>query len=381
MIKVAWLASGFIGRTASGTGQTARKIVEYCVLNLKYEIEITLILKNENEANLVLADPVLSKCKIIILPYVSGKLFKSSRQFYKYCLTTSGDKFDFLHFSVPRVYPFYWLFPSARFVCTFHAAGDITVPTDKFILSRIIYNNIMKHQWNHLDAIYADSDFAVKEIAENYKIPEREITKIYIGANSLWEIDEEELPIDRSRFNVVVIGRWQKYKNIHNVIKVIKNSNDPRIKECNVIVLGKSKSGGYRLVNDSLIGFPKERITLYDYLSEGKMKFLYANADLIIHPSINEGFGIPAFEAFGEGSVVLVHKGTPADQYLSGCGGVLTADMYDNDEIENEIKKSFLIQREIKLLRMKYIFDLGATWENMCQSYIKSYKKLFDVSK
>ena len=55
----------------------------------------------------------------------------------------------------------------------------------------------------------------------------------------------------------------------------------------------------------------------------------------MIHPSINEGFGLPAFEAFGEGAPTAVHIGLPADYYLRGNSQVMTLDMTNQSQITN----------------------------------------------
>jgi glycosyltransferase involved in cell wall biosynthesis len=379
MIKVAWFASGFVGRSASGTAQTARKIVEYLVSNANDVVEVTLLLKNLDELELVQKDKTLASCKWTILPSVKGKFLKSSRQYYKYAFQSKNMKFDVLHFSVPRLYPFFWKFPAKRFVCTFHAGGEITVPTDAFVLSRVIYNFLMKWQWRKLDAIYADSDFGVTEITKAYNIPNKYITKIYLGADNMWNTLPTELnDFDRSRPTILIIGRWQKYKNIHSVLYAIHESNNELIKSCKIIVLGKSEQLGNSLVNAAVQLFKKDQLKLVNYATEPELKFLYNNVQLVIHPSINEGFGIPAFEAFAEGAVLIVHEGTPADEYLSKYDGVLSGDMRDKEKIQNLIINGLKLTKQNQSIRQKYLNDMGMTWNFNGLSTLQSYKNILD---
>ena len=379
MIKVAWFASGFVGRSASGTAQTARKIVEYLVSNANDVVEVTLLLKNLDELELVQKDKTLASCKWTILPSVKGKFLKSSRQYYKYAFQSKNMKFDVLHFSVPRLYPFFWKFPAKRFVCTFHAGGEITVPTDAFVLSRVIYNFLMKWQWRKLDAIYADSDFGVTEITKAYNIPNKYITKIYLGADNMWNTLPTELnDFDRSKPTILIIGRWQKYKNIHSVLYAIHESNNELIKSCKIIVLGKSEQLGNSLVNAAGQLFKKDQLKLVNYATEPELKFLYNNVQLVIHPSINEGFGIPAFEAFAEGAVLIVHEGTPADEYLSKYDGVLSGDMRDKEKIQNLIINGLKLTKQNQSIRQKYLNDMGMTWNFNGLSTLQSYKNILD---
>jgi glycosyltransferase involved in cell wall biosynthesis len=377
LLKVAWLASAIVGREASGTAQTAKKIIFYCGVKFKNEIEVTLLVKNKLEHKMVLEDPALTDCKVEVLPTVYGKKFIGSRQFYKYCFKNKSKKYDILHFSVPRVYPFFWKFPAKKFVCTFHAAGDITVPVDKFVLSRNIYNHIMKRQWQHLSAIYADSNFAVKEIATNYKIPSTKITKIFLGADTLWNIESKNLIMDDSKVNIVIVGRWQKYKNVHTIVTAIKQCDNPMIKKAQLWLIGKSNSSGRNLVLNALKDIAHKQIKIFDYISDPEIKYLYNHVNLTIHPSINEGFGLPAFEAFGEGSALLIHKGTPASEYLKEFKEVASANLLEHKEIINAINSLLVNQVKQDLsIKREFLSSMGMTWERMVNTYYESYKKI-----
>lgn len=374
---MAWLASAIVGREASGTAQTAKKIIFYCGVKYKNDIEVTLLVKNKLEQKMILEDPALKDCKVEVLPTVYGQKFSGSRQFYKYCLKNKSKKYDILHFSVPRVYPFFWKFPAKKFVCTFHAAGDITVPVDRFVLSRNIYNQIMKRQWKHLSAIYADSNFAVKEIATNYKIPTANITKIFLGADTLWNIESKNMNMDKSKINIMIVGRWQKYKNVHNIIAAIKQCDNPIIEKAQLWLIGKSNASGRDLVMSALEGMSHRQIKIFDYISDSEIKYLYNHVNLTIHPSINEGFGLPAFEAFGEGSALLIHKGTPASEYLKDFKEVASANLLEHNEIINSI--NFLLLNRVKQdlsIKREFLSSIGMTWEKMAEIYYESYKKI-----
>jgi len=376
-IKIAYLASGFIGRRASGTAQTARKLFEYIILNTNQKFEVTLLLKNENEKEEILKDPILSNCNLVVLPQVKGRILKSSRQYYKYSRISKQDIYDILYFSVPRVYPFYWNFPARYFVCTFHAAGDITVPTKNFIFSKYVYNLIIKLQWKHFDLIFADSDFAVTEIHENYKIPLRKIIKVYLGADNLWpKLSENPQNLDLEKKTLLIVGRWQKYKNIHTIVEVIKKSDVPEIKNCNVIVLGKKVKSEIELFYKSIDNFPVGRLQMFDYLSDSQMKFLFSSVNVVIHPSTNEGFGIPAFEAFGEGAVLIIHKGTPAADYLKFFDGVLIEDLTNTRAVETVILHALNSPRKDINQRRDYLVGMEMTWDCFGKNYVKFFSNL-----
>jgi glycosyltransferase involved in cell wall biosynthesis len=371
-IKVAWFASGFVGRHASGTAQTAKKIIFNLINNHSSEVQIILVAKNVDEVKLLKTEKLFSDTEIILLPKVYGKKFRSARQFYKFCIFGRKLDIDILHYSVPRVYPFFWLFPAKKIVCTFHAGGDITAPRDYFVLSREIYNYIIKKQWKKFAAVVADSKFAADEIELAYRIPIEFIKIIYLGSDNLWgEIYQE---IEKELNCVVIVGRWQRYKNLHTVINAFKKFEIPNNKNLRLKVIGKSGLKNNKLILDALEGFPKNQIELIEYLSDSDLALEYRRASVVFHPSINEGFGLPAFEAFGEGARVIAHNGTPANQILDLQEGVIFDNLLDETRVLESYKKILTLNFGNVTQRRLFIESINATWASSTKKYVELYQ-------
>jgi len=371
-IKVAWFASGFVGRHASGTAQTAKKIIFNLINNHSSEVQIILVAKNVDEVKLLKTEKLFLDVEIILLPKVYGKKFRSARQFYKFCIFGRKLDIDILHYSVPRVYPFFWLFPAKKIVCTFHAGGDITAPRDYFVLSREIYNYIIKKQWKKFAAVVADSKFAADEIELAYRIPIEFIKIIYLGSDNLWgEIYDE---IEKELNCVVIVGRWQRYKNLHTVINAFKKFEIPNNKNLRLKVIGKSGLKNNKLILDALEGFPKNQIELIEYLSDSDLALEYRRASVVFHPSINEGFGLPAFEAFGEGARVIAHNGTPANQILDLQEGVIFDNLLDETRVLKSYKKILTLNFGNVTQRRLFIESINATWASSTKKYVELYQ-------
>jgi glycosyltransferase involved in cell wall biosynthesis len=371
-IKVAWFVSGFVGRHASGTAQTAKKIISNLLNNHSSEVQIILVAKNEDEVKLLKTEKLFLDVEIILLPKVYGKKFRSARQFYKFCIFGRKLDIDILHYSVPRVYPFFWLFPAKKIVCTFHAGGDITAPRDYFVLSREIYNYIIKKQWKKFAAVVADSKFAADEIELAYHIPIEFIKIIYLGSDNLWgEIYEE---IEKELNCIVIVGRWQRYKNLHTVINAFKKFEIPNNKNLRLKVIGKSGLKDNKLILDALEGFPKNQIELIEYLSDSDLALEYRRASVVFHPSVNEGFGLPAFEAFGEGARVIAHTGTPANQILDSQEGVLFDNLLDETKVLECYRKILALNFGNVTQRRLFIESINSTWASSTKKYVELYQ-------
>jgi glycosyltransferase involved in cell wall biosynthesis len=373
-IRVGWFASGFVGRSASGTSYVARKAVTYLLAEHANSFEIVLFTKNKNESEAVKSDTSLLGATIIQLPEVRSNLMQGSRQFYKYC-RTKNSVVDILHFSAPRVYPFFWRFPASKFICTFHAAGDVTVKPDKFVLSRHIYNFIIRRQWKHFDAIIALSEFARNEIIINYGVAKAAVRIIPPGADSFIESGTRSVRslVGKSKI-VTIMGRWQTFKNVGKAAQHIQELNETIDEKFHLVLIGKSNVMGGDHVAKIISKFDNEYFTAIEYLEPEELNWVFSNSKLVVIPSLNEGFGLPSFEAFAGGATILVHRGTPASTILSRQDGVFSCDMSDPSEIQEHVNKIISIEDLPQISsRVELLRNLNMTWDGYGRSISELY--------
>jgi glycosyltransferase involved in cell wall biosynthesis len=371
-VTVGWFAAGFVGRSASGTAFVARMTIQ-ALLEIPERYHIVIFARNNEELLQVRSDPTLEKVEIKMMPKVNFPRFQTSIQYYKMA-RNSQYSVDVLHFSVARLYPFFWIFPAGKFFCTFHAAGDVTVKAHRWLFSRHVYNLVAKHYWKKLDAIIAVSEFGRNEIANNYKIPRSAIRVIPNGVDGF--LDVLEIPIQElssKKQIVVVIGRWQEYKNVHRTIRAIATSNLVEEKKIFIVTIGNSITNDCQLTEKEISKVPKNLHRHFDYLQPGELVWLYRNASVVIHPSLNEGFGLPAFEAFLEGTNLVVHAGTPADSMLNRAKGVFVCEMTDTVEIESAVNRALLVPREPRSERLEFLRERQIMWNDFKHRYQELY--------
>lgn len=376
MVNVAFSASSFSGRNASGTANLARNLVTNLYHHHKNRISPTLLFSSIEEVR-TFENTYDLNVKKIILP--STRVQKNSLQFYKYAFDNRQNKqFDIMHFTVPRYYPFYWEFPANYFFCTYHAAGDIAVKHDNFVLSRTIYNFIAKQQWRKMTEIISVSPRATAEIHKYYEIPTKRIKHVFPGTDSLWFLNNESklkgFDFENNSPYILILGRFQKFKNILNVIKSIDILRKNLLKDIKIIILAKNIGTDYNLVMKILNSWPRTAWEILEFLPEIDYQNILRNAQLVIHPSLNEGFGIPAFEAYGEGARLLIHNQTPAYDLLGNHNGVMSGDLSNLSEITHSIKSALDIQKGSISKRREYLTSIGATWKAMAMNYANLYE-------
>ena len=168
----------------------------------------------------------------------------------------------------------------------------------------------------------------------------------------------------------MVIGRWQEFKNMHSVLDAIVN-NLEFYNGFKFVFLGKSNSVKSNFLKRNLSKMPQSMFVSYDYLDDGELSWLYGNSFLVIHPSINEGFGLPAFEAFGEGARLLVHIDTPAADYLNDFNNVTAADLSDPKFILNAFQSAINSEKIPIETAREHLRSINAEWKLCADSFLK----------
>jgi len=378
-LKIGFFASSFANRYGSGTAKHIEKITKLICTNYQLSIEVIFFCNNQEQYLYIKKDQDYQSAKIIFLPKVNGNILRSSRQYFKYAFKAKSEDLDVLHFSMPRLYPFFWLFPAKKFVCTFHAGGDITAEKDSFILSREIYNLIAKIFWRKLDAIIAVSEYGKTEISQAYKIDRKKITTIHGGTDDIWGSSSsgaESIYSKPDRKLIVVVGRWQKYKNVQFVSRGLADANPKDLYNYYFVFVGKKITPNAKVIEQQLINVDKQVYDAFDYLDDESYANLIRHADLVIVPSLNEGFSHPIFDAFSLGTRVMLHKPSPAAQILNGRMGVYTADLSKSHNLLELISNAILMPKVDMAENRLFLKSIDATWNSTTKNYIKLYETL-----
>jgi glycosyltransferase involved in cell wall biosynthesis len=96
----------------------------------------------------------------------------------------------------------------------------------------------------------------------------------------------------------------------------------------------------------------KERASARIY-DEDELRWLFANAQLFIYPSIYEGFGIPILDAFSLGCPVLLANASCFPEV--GGDAALYFDPQDEDALREQLMRVIGIDAETKRMRADLI--------------------------
>ena len=174
-----------------------------------------------------------------------------------------------------------------------------------------------------------------KEILKYTNIDE---SKIVISDICIPNIYKKKLKKFNKQKPIILIIGTRKNKNIKNILTSLINVN------CELIIIGNLNSKFFDILKKYKINYKN-----YVALSNNNVFKKYVESDLLLFPSLYEGFGMPILEAQTVGRPVITSNLDPMN-YVGG-NGALYVDPFNTKSIKNGVIK--LISN--KILRDKLI--------------------------
>ena len=122
---------------------------------------------------------------------------------------------------------------------------------------------------------------------------------------------------------ILFVGSIQPRKNLEGLMRAWQQVKD-KFKDTWLVVAG----GSERVFRP--VKFPSdERVRFLNYVSDEELPALYANAELFVLPSFDEGFGLPALEAMACGTPVIVSNGGALPEVVGDAGLIFSLEKPD----------------------------------------------------
>ncbi|MEA3451493.1 MAG: glycosyltransferase family 1 protein [Bacteroidota bacterium] len=249
--------------------------------------------------------------------------------------------------------------PKKNTVLTVH---DIGSALNGNKLKRFIINMFwFKLPFKKVSRILTISDFTKKELVEKYIIPDNKLSVIPNCVSSKFVPVHKEF--SGFKPNILVVGT-KKNKNLETIIEALKGV------KCKLLIIGVLPE----LIKKNLQNFDFEN---YFNLSFDEVVAVYQKADMLLFPSLYEGFGMPIIEAQAVGVPVITSNLEPMKS-VAGDGAVFV-NPKDSNQIRNAVSllaknKEFrqLIVEKAKLNVKKY------ECSNVAKQLLNIYKQIIN---
>ena len=234
-------------------------------------------------------------------------------------------------------------------VVTIHDLIFIRYPHLFRTIDKKIYYKKCKSACKRADKIIAISQQTKQDIIDFFYIPEERIEVVYQGCNAIFHhpIADKTKQAVKVKYNLpndylLSVGAIEDRKNLLTILKTLKELPNQKL-----VVIGKGKA--YRIKCLRFISKHKlsNRVLFLSELNLSEMAVIYQNAQILIYPSIFEGFGIPILEALFSNTPVITSK----DGCFSEAGGSSTK--YINPLSVEQMKEAILEILNSKELQKK----------------------------
>jgi len=179
-------------------------------------------------------------------------------------------------------------------------------------IDRKIYEKKWVSSCKRANKIIAISKQTKEDIINFFSIDQNKITVLYQGCNDAFKskIDEKTKQEVLNKFNLpnkylLYVGTIEERKNLLTLLKTLN-----KLENQNLIVIGNGKRYKKKCIKYINNHQLNKRVFFLKNLEIEEIASIYQSAEIMIYPSIFEGFGLPILEALFSKIPVITSKGS-----------------------------------------------------------------------
>jgi glycosyltransferase involved in cell wall biosynthesis len=262
-------------------------------------------------------------------------------------------------------------------VVTIHDLIFIRYPHLFKAIDRKIYYKKFKSACNRADKIIAVSKQTKQDIIDFFFIPEDKIEVVYQGCNKIFQskiadnkkqeiIAKHNLPTDY----LLYVGSIEERKNLLTLLKTLKELPQQKL-----VIIGTGKTYKVKCLRYISENNLSDSVMFLSNLNLAEMAAIYQSAQIMIYPSIFEGFGIPILESLFSKTPVITSK----DGCFPETGG--SATKYINPLSVSEMKDAILeiqnsTELQKKMTEQGFKYAQNFTDDKIANNLMAVYNKL-----
>jgi glycosyltransferase involved in cell wall biosynthesis len=239
-------------------------------------------------------------------------------------------------FFFPAVYSYFPVFNRAKIVFTVHDViadhhPELIFPNAKTKFFWKLKQNAAIRQANLIATV---SEYSKRQIVEYFKLPESRLRVISEAARPLFKV----LPADNAfrsaleRYGLkegekflLAVGGISPHKNLAALIDAFEKICAVQSSEIKLVLVGDYMDDPFFSAYPALKKQVAERglegkVVFTGFIPDDDLAFLYNAASLLVFPSLEEGFGLPAIEAMSCGTPVAASRTGSLPEVLGEAG-------------------------------------------------------------
>jgi len=286
----------------------------------------------------------------------------------------------FGHFNVPLLY-------RRKIVVTIHDLILFHYPTVKnttlnkfhYLIKYLAYRFAIKSAARRAVKVIAISKFTRKDLIKTLKVPKNKIKVIYQGCNFLSQNSSKKPETILKKYAIVkpyllYVGNAYPHKNLERLTRVFARFN--QVKPQTKLVLAGGRDYFYQQLEQTVKKEKFKNIIFPGFIASDDLVTIYQEAEMVVFPSLYEGFGFPPLEAIAQGRKVACSDRTSMPEILGGS--VNYFDPENEDEMTKCLKETF--EKENKQKKHGKIAS-KFSWEKTAKDTLKIYDSVAKTKK
>lgn len=243
-----------------------------------------------------------------------------------------------------------------------------------FLIKQHIYVWLTRRVARKSKLIITYSQFVKNDVVKFANISPDKITVIPLAADLIAD-QPEPLPALADKRFIMYVGRPLPHKNLERLIEAfIKlKAQHPQL----ILVLAGKKDANYRRIESEVARRTIKNVVFTDFVTEGRLRWLYENCAAYIFPSLSEGFGLPGLEAMMHGAPVVSSNATCLPEVYGEA-----AHYFDPLDVQNmtDAINEVLTDKDLRLKLTKEGHEQAAkySWRRTAEQTLEVYKRALE---
>ncbi len=224
----------------------------------------------------------------------------------------------------------------------------------EYYINKQIYENRLS-EYDNADIILTSSTF-VKKTFEKYN--HSNLKMIELGTNPSMFFPVKEIKKDKNYFDIIYIGRLTVLKGLHYLLDAFKNFKHPK-KRLHIIGTHTDEKEFFenKLKSDDIF--------LYGHVNHHELNKILNNSDVIVFPSLQDGWGLAVTEAAAAGCPSIVSENCGVADFVKKSESGFVVPIRDSNSILEKLQelsddRDLFYKMSINALK----FSNKNTWEN-----------------
>ncbi len=359
----------------TGVATYIRELLRF--LQLKDSDNSYDLLMSKNDADLItLSNPNFSKS---VVPSIIGQPLINIA-WHNMVLAGLGKKYDVLHIPSARRIP---LIKNTKVVATVHDLAAFAVDA-KYDSARMFFNRkVVPAMIRNADHVITVSEFTKSDIVKHTGYPEEKISVIYSGINSdLFR----PVPPDEAKEMLQMLHGLEKpfliyisrlehpAKNHVRLIEAFERFKLENDSAHQLVFAGADWNGAETIRARAAESPVKDDIIFLGFVPVKSLPLLYSGCDLMVFPSLFEGFGFPIIEALACGAPVICSNTSSMNEIASDL--VPTFDPSNSEAIFQTLATTLSkgLNDETRARGMEYAITFD--WRKTARSVMEVYRSV-----